>query len=137
MACNALSTRALILANIAGYRLSTGELGGARQSAREALALNRALGQEDYAIICLEHLALATALEGDLHAAALLAGHTNAFYRRTAQLRDRLEQAGYDRLMAQLRADIPAPTLKALLDEGALWAPETADAAVLQVKAAA
>ena len=137
LACNALSTRALILANIAGYRLSTGDLGGARQSAREALALNRALGQEDYAIICLEHLALATALEGDLHTAALLAGHTNAFYRRTAQLRDRLEQAGYDRLMAQLRADIPAPTLKALLDEGALWAPETADAAVLQVKAAA
>jgi predicted ATPase/DNA-binding winged helix-turn-helix (wHTH) protein len=137
LACNALSTRALILANIAGYHLSTGDIQGARHAASEALALNRALGQEDYAIICLEHLALATILEGDTATAARLAGHTESFYRRTGQLRDRLEQAGYDRLMAQLHANIPPAALKPLLDEGALWASETADAAVIQVKAAA
>jgi predicted ATPase/DNA-binding winged helix-turn-helix (wHTH) protein len=137
LACNALSTRALILANIAGYHLSTGEIQAARHAASEALALNRALGQEDYAIICLEHLALATMLEGDASTAARLAGHTQSFYYRTGQLRDRLEQAGYDRLMGHLRAEFPATALKKLLDEGALWASETADAAVIPVKVAA
>jgi predicted ATPase/DNA-binding winged helix-turn-helix (wHTH) protein len=137
LACNALSTRALILANIAGYHLSTGDIQAARHAASEALALNRALGQEDYAIICLEHLALATMLEGDASTAARLAGHTQSFYYRTGQLRDRLEQAGYDRLLEHLRAEFPAPALKKLLDEGALWASETADAAVIPVKVAA
>jgi predicted ATPase/DNA-binding winged helix-turn-helix (wHTH) protein len=136
LACNALSTRALVLANIAGYRLSIGDFFGARAAAREALALNRALGLEDYAIICLEHLALAAALEGDLEAAAKLAGHTDAFYRRTGQIRDRLEQAGFERLMDLLRERFPPAVLKHLQSEGIFWSNEAADAAVTTIRPA-
>ena len=57
---------ALSDANIAGYRIATGDLVGAVQSAREGLRFAREAQSALYAAIALQHLALASALSGDV-----------------------------------------------------------------------
>lgn len=124
----ALATRAHILGNIAGYRLAQGEIAAALEAAREALRLNRALRQDNFAVICLEHLALAALLQGDLPRAARLVGHTEAQYRAGDQIRDRLEQAGHARLVAGLAARLGPAELQSYRAEGAAMSAEEADA---------
>jgi predicted ATPase len=116
-----------LLANTAGYLLAQGVVPEACTAAREALALNRALGLHHWAIPCLEHLALAHAQSGAHHHACKILGFTEAHYRRTEQLRDGLEQSGYNRLMALLSAALPEETLNALMAEGESWQDERAD----------
>jgi predicted ATPase len=130
--CNAVATLALILCNLAGYRLHGNDLAGGAAAASEALGLSRAIGQDYLAVMCLEHLALALALTGETVRAAQVLGFVDAHYRAAGQTREWLEQAGHDRLVAQLKASLPAERLQALLEEGANWAPESADAAALR-----
>ena len=116
-----------LLANLAGYKLSLGEVTEACAAAREALLLNRALGLHNWAIPCLEHLALAHALSNATALAARIFGFTEAHYRRTGQCRDRLEQSGFNRLTAALQSALPVEVLTPLMQEGALWEADMAD----------
>jgi len=128
---SALPTLALILSNSAGYLLHGDDTAAARQAAGEALSLSRAIGQDYLAVMCLEHLALALALDGaDVTAAGLL-GFTSAHYAASGQTREQLEQAGYDRLMTRLTQTLAPEHLAALLREGAAWPQAAADAAAL------
>ncbi len=131
---NALPTLALILSNTAGYLLQNDDVVAARQAATEALSLSRAIGQDYLAVMCLEHLALALALEGAVEPAAGLLGFTSAHYATSGQTREQLEQAGYDRLLGHLRQHLVPAYLTAMLDDGAKWTPATADAAALECK---
>jgi predicted ATPase/DNA-binding winged helix-turn-helix (wHTH) protein len=124
---NSQSTLALVLCNAAGYRALGGEFDAAGRTATEGLALSRAIGQTYYAVICLEHLALAIAQRGDPTRAARLLGFIDAHYAATGQLRERLEQTVHDRLVAALEAQLGAQVRAALHDEGARWTSEEAD----------
>ncbi len=121
-----LPTLASLLANLAGYLLATDRIGEARAAGSEALTLMRALGHHDYALPCLEHLALAHALSGAHADAARLLGHTEAGYRRADLVRDFSEQRGHDRLAKILREKLES-TLSALMAEGAAWPDAVAD----------
>ena len=129
--CNAVSTLTLILCNLAGYRLQAGDVPAAASCAREALTLSRAIGQADLAVACLEHLALVLALSHEPVRAAALLGFTQAYYGATGQAREWLEQSGYERLTTVLQAALPADRLTRLMEEGATWDAESADAAAL------
>jgi len=126
---NALSTLALILSNLAGYRLHDGDRAGGLRAATEGLRLSRAIGQDYLAVMCLEHCALALALDGALDTAAGLLGFTDAHYAVSGQTRERLEQAGYERLEAILRTRLPPRYMDALHAGGCAWSQQAADAA--------
>ena len=68
---------ALSDANIAGYRIATGDLVGAVESAREGLRFAREAQSALYAAIALQHLALASALSGDVKRSAQMSGFVN------------------------------------------------------------
>jgi predicted ATPase/DNA-binding winged helix-turn-helix (wHTH) protein len=133
---NALAPLALILSNLAGYRLSDGDLRGAMRAAQEALRLSRASGQDYLAVMSLEHVAHAMALEGELETAASLLGFTDAHYRLAGQSRERQEQLGYERLASLLQARLPRDRLAALRAAGAGWSWQTADAVAMEGKEA-
>ena len=59
-------------------------------------------------------------------------GFVDAHYKSAGQTREWLEQAGHDRMVARLQAALPPDRLQSLRDEGAAWAPESADAAALR-----
>jgi tetratricopeptide (TPR) repeat protein len=109
------------LSNLSNYRLSINDLAGAYAAATEALALHLALGNEDYAVVCLEHLALAKALAREPLVAARLYGYTEAFFKRTQQVRDRSEQIGCDRLRGAVVAMLTPQELEAAMKDGAAW----------------
>lgn len=128
---HALGVLAVTLGNLAGYRLVRDDVGGAVAAAGEALALNRALGYTDYAVICLEHLALAAALDGEPARAAKLHAFTDAHYVATEQIRDRLEQAGVERLLALIESALDDEARQAARAEAATWSAAEADRAAL------
>jgi hypothetical protein len=127
----ALATLTLILSNLAGYRLHDNQLESGAQAAAEALSLSRAIGQEYLAVMCLEHLALAMALRRAFEPAARLLGFCDAHYRAHAQTREHLEQRGHDRLAALLQAALTPAHRHDLLEAGAAWTQEMADAAAV------
>jgi predicted ATPase/DNA-binding winged helix-turn-helix (wHTH) protein len=127
---NAQSTLALILCNVAGYHMLGGEIDQARRAAIEGLSLSRAIGQTYFAVICLEHLALAFAQQGEHASAARLLGFTDSHYITTGQQRERLEQTVHGLLVTTLDSHLAAPIRSALYDEGAGWSNEQADAQV-------
>ena len=126
---NAQGTLALILCNLAGYRLYHDDVGGGMKAALEALGLSRALAQDYLSVQCLEHLALAHALAGDPVRAARLLGFTQHAYDANGTTRECLEEAGYRRLIAILDGAFPAPQMTVLSGEGAVWTMEQAYAA--------
>jgi predicted ATPase len=116
-----------LLANMAGYLLADDQVEEAATAAREALLLNRTLGHHDWAVLCLEHLALSHALSGAHHHAARILGFSDGHFRRTEQVREPLEQAGFDRASGLLRNHLPADVLATLLAEGETWDDDFAD----------
>ncbi len=128
----AQATLALILSNIAGYRLAVDDIAAGRAAAWEGLKLSRALGQDYLAVQCLEHLALALGLADDIARAARLLGYTQACYARAGQVRERQEQIGHDRLAALLVARLGGERMDELAAEGGQWRAEEADAVGLR-----
>jgi predicted ATPase/DNA-binding winged helix-turn-helix (wHTH) protein len=120
---------ATVLTNLANYLLAVDDVEGARGAATEAFNLHKALGNQDYAIVCLEHLALTHSLAGAPQHAARLFGYTDAYFRATQQTRDPAEQTRCDRLREDLAAAIPMARLEYLFEEGAAWSEEEAAAA--------
>ena len=127
--CNALTTLALILGNLAGYQLAQDDTEGALRAGREALRLARDIGQDYLAVMCQEHLALALALDGQFLPAARLLGQVDARYAESGQRRERLEAEGHNRLLRLLREALPSAALRAALAEGAAWSADAADGA--------
>ena len=130
-ACQLQEVLATIRTNLANYLLYTNDLEGGRTAALEGLAVHRALGNEDYAVVCLEHLALAYALDGAPQHAARLFGYTDGYFRSTGQVRDWPEEMSRERLCRTLAASIPASRLNQLQQEGAGWSADQAAAAAV------
>jgi predicted ATPase/DNA-binding winged helix-turn-helix (wHTH) protein len=125
----ALEVQATVLSNYANYLLAVDDTVGARAAAVEALRLQQAMCTPDYVVVTLEHLALVLALEGDAARAARLFGFTDAYYRRTEQVRDRPEQMRCDRFRKVLSGLLPEAEISVLMQEGAVWSAEQAEAA--------
>jgi predicted ATPase/DNA-binding winged helix-turn-helix (wHTH) protein len=125
---NAQRTLAMILCNIAGYHVLGGQVDAVFRAATEGLALCRASGQTYLSVLCLEHLALAFAQQGDPARAARLLGFTDAHYAATGQQRERMEQTVHERLVVTLDDQLAAPVRAILHDEGARLSTEQADA---------
>lgn len=130
-ACQLQEVLATVLTNLANYQIDANDLEGGRATALEALALHRVLGNDDYRVVCLEHMALTYALGGAPHHAARLFGYTDGYFRSTAQVRDRAEALSCARLHRALAAKIAQPLLEHLMQEGGSWSTDQADAAAV------
>jgi predicted ATPase/DNA-binding winged helix-turn-helix (wHTH) protein len=139
--CHVREVLAAVLANLANYLLSLDNVEAGRAAAEEALALYRALGTEDYAVGCLEHLALALALEGRPDQAARVHGFTDAYLRRTEQVRDRSDALKLAKLRGILKAALTEQQIVSFMQAGSAWSLDQAEAATrfigLQRQAAA
>jgi predicted ATPase len=121
------------LANLAGYLIAVGDVSEAAAAAREAVAL-RAAQDPDHAYIAsgLEHIALISALGGDLERAATLEAYADAAFRRHGLEREHTETATHERLIALLRTGLSPEELQRLTSAGASMRPEVATALALE-----
>ena len=121
------------LTNLAGYLVAMDDLPGAGAVAREAIGIY-ATQEPDRVMIALgiEHLALVSALGGDLLRAARTEGYVDALLRRKGAEREPTETTTYNRLMAQLGEALAPDELERLLAEGAALTPESAIALALE-----
>ncbi len=123
--------------NLPAYLLAIDDLSGACIAGRNALNLLRKTDPDGIiAAIVIEHVSLAAALAGDLHAAARLEGYADANFRAAGYARDFTERTSYDRLRALLRERLTTSTLEELLAEGAGWDADTAITQALEAIAA-
>jgi tetratricopeptide (TPR) repeat protein len=120
-------------ANGAAYRLTLGDLAGARESAREGLRVARQARVELFIAIALQHLALLAGLGGDGRRAAQSLGYVNARFTELGYKRAFTEQCCYDKLLVALRETLHEDELAPLLAEGATWSEERVVEEVLQV----
>lgn len=126
--CQVREVLAAVLANLANYLLSIDNVEAGRAAAEEALALYRALGTEDYAVGCLEHLALALALEGRPDQAARVHGFTDFYLRRTEQVRDRSDEIKRAKLRGILDSALTAQQIESFMQVGSTWSRDQAEA---------
>jgi tetratricopeptide (TPR) repeat protein len=123
---HALGPMALLGMNLTGYLIAANELEEARRTGLEALALNCTLGNDYFAVICLEHLALAAASNGSLEQAAMLAGYSDAYYTRHGKRRESNEQVSFDRLIGIMAQGLDRQERSRLQAVGAAWTIEEA-----------
>lgn len=117
--------------NLASYLAATGDAAGASEAAREAIRLSSALGKSLSVVFCIQHLALAYAIEGQSVDAARFAGYSDAYFRAKKRTRERIEQILWDELAGRLDQALPPADLSALQAEGAAWSEEQAVTAAL------
>lgn len=125
--CHAYDFLAMISTNVANYLLERDRLSEAEEYAREALALHRNIGNSDYAVVCLEHLALIRALGSDYLSAARILGYTESYFEETGQVRELAEQRRYSRLREVLSQNLSPARIRALEIEGSSWSAEEID----------
>lgn len=124
--------------NLAAYLLSIDRIEEARRSACESLRLAKSLGWPAAVVRAAEHLALVSALTGQVEVAAEILGYTRAFYGSGTASREFTEEATYNRLMVELGRQFTRERLDKLMAEGAGWSEETlAEAALAASKDAA
>ncbi len=128
-AASALGILSVTMFNLAGYWLAVDNAEEGLRCALDALRLNLALGYEDYVTICLEHAALAWHLLGRSELAAELFGFTDSYYRRTGQVRCRLEESGANRLRAALDEVLSVEERETCIARGAGWTETDAERA--------
>jgi predicted ATPase/class 3 adenylate cyclase/Tfp pilus assembly protein PilF len=119
--------------NCAAYRIALGDLGAARDSAREGLRRARQVRHERGIAIALQHLALLAALGGDLESGAQLLGYVDAQYAALGLQREPTEQWGYDKLMTALRETLSADEIAQFAAHGAAWSEDQAVDEALKV----
>jgi tetratricopeptide (TPR) repeat protein len=121
------------LANLAGYLIAVDDIPEAAAAAREAIAL-RAAQDPDHGYIAssLEHIALISALGGDLVRAATLEAYADAAFRRHGLEREHTETETRDRLTTLLRAGLESEELWRLSATGEALRPEAAIALALE-----
>jgi predicted ATPase/transcriptional regulator with XRE-family HTH domain/tetratricopeptide (TPR) repeat protein len=116
---------ATALANSAAYRLTLGDVDGARENAREALALAPWASPVVFAA-AVQHLATVAALRGDVRRGARLRGYVDAWYRNEECERDATERRTADILTSALHEKLADDDLSALGAEGAQLSDEQA-----------
>ena len=114
------------LSNLASYHLAAGNKEQARQAAAESLREARALGWTAAIVRAGEHLALLSALEGELDHAARFLGFADAFYAKGMASREWTEQVTHQRLTAELVKGLSALRFSALREEGGQWSEQQA-----------
>ncbi len=108
------------LQNFAGYLVAADDFPGAIAAAREAIGAFATLDSDHVQIgIVVEHLALVSALRGDLTRAARLEGFSNATLQRGGFGREFTETTTYDRLMSIVHEKLVPNELERLLADGA------------------
>ncbi len=139
---NDTQTIALILGNMAAYRVTLQRYGEARTHAQEALTLGRDLS-EVHLVFTLQHLAAVEAFrpgEGvapavlqapDRTRAARLLGYVDARLTALEALRDYTEQREYDKMLVVLADALGEEQLAMLMDEGHAWSEDQAVAEAL------
>jgi predicted ATPase/class 3 adenylate cyclase len=122
-----------VLHNLAGYLVATGELSDAAAAAREALALSeKAVENDTYAAIALEHLALVFALRDDLSRAATLLSYVDTAFGRHGYKRGYTEQTTHERLRTLLQERLATDERVSFFARGAALEPQAALTLALQ-----
>ena len=119
--------------NSAAYRIALGDLGAARDSAREGLRIGRQVRHEPLIAIAPQHLALIAGLSGDARLAARLLGYVDAQFTALGMQRELTEQWGHDKLIATLREQLSEDEIAQLASEGAVWSEDEAVEEALKV----
>ncbi len=120
--------------NVAAYRIALGDLTGARDSAREGVRVARQARHELLTAEALQHLALLSALGGDLRRGAQLLGYVDAQYVALGMQREPTEQWGYEKLMTELSKTLTAVEIEQLTANSAAWTENQAVEEALAVK---
>jgi tetratricopeptide (TPR) repeat protein len=107
-----------VLINLTAYRLGADDRGGARASAREALAILPPEATPIFYSVLIEHVAVLAALDGALEDAAVLLGFSSATLAEQGVRRERTERVGFERLTRLLEALDPQLRAK-LFEQGA------------------
>ncbi|HZV77091.1 MAG TPA: adenylate/guanylate cyclase domain-containing protein [Candidatus Babeliales bacterium] len=123
------SGQAFLTCNSAAYQIALGRYDAARSSARDALAMARALHYDIGAAWALQHLAAAAALNSagrpnGLEArsrAARLIGYVDERLAALDRAREYSEQREYQALVAALSEALGPEQLEELMDEGRQW----------------
>jgi predicted ATPase/class 3 adenylate cyclase len=113
-------------ANSAVYRIALGDLGAARDSARQGLRVARQARYESVIAVALQHIALLAGLGGDARRGAQLLGYVDAQNAALGLRRQPTEQWGYDKLMTALRETISEDEIAQLAADGAAWSEDQA-----------
>jgi predicted ATPase/class 3 adenylate cyclase len=110
----------------AAYRIALGDLGAARESAREGLRVARQARYERTIADALQHLALLAGLGIDARRAAQLLGYVDAQRNALGVQREPTEQWSYDKLMAALHEQLSEAEIEEFAAEGAAWSEDQA-----------
>ena len=119
--------------NSAAYRVALGDLGAARDSAREGLRVAQQVRHDQCIAIVLQHLALLAGLGGDVRRGAQLLGFVDAQYTTLGMQREPTEQWGYDKLVAALCETLSEDEIEKLAADGAAWSEDQAVEEALKV----
>jgi predicted ATPase/class 3 adenylate cyclase len=122
----------LVLSNLAAYALAVNDLEDARTHLREALPLQKKFGSGWLAHLIEQH-ALLAALLGDHVRAAMLAGFTDAQYKKIGEVRQHTERVGSERLRRLLAEVYEEEDLTSHLSAGARLLEEQALAAAAAI----
>ncbi len=124
---------ALTLLNIVAYRIARGDVDGAPDAAHEGLRRARQAQHAFYVAIALQHIALLSALGGEVNDAARFMGYVNLQYKELGAKREATEKWGYEKLMAALREQLCEADIEKLASEGAAWSEDRALEEALKV----
>jgi predicted ATPase/DNA-binding XRE family transcriptional regulator len=105
-----------LLCNLAAYRIATGDLRGAFEDAKAAIALARGRTPVIFTF-ALQHVAAVAALEGDFERAGRLVGFVNHQLRQLGIGREKADLLMYELLIETLCKGIPAEAARAALAE--------------------
>jgi predicted ATPase/DNA-binding winged helix-turn-helix (wHTH) protein len=119
------SRRTPLMATLAAHLLLAGEIAAMRRTANEAIAQGAAIGLTAAVAWTVESVALLAAMEGDIDAAARLAGYARAIHPSIAT-RAGSRKAVVEKLNRRLEEGLPAERLRLALVEGGRWPLATA-----------
>jgi tetratricopeptide (TPR) repeat protein len=128
--CSGRRTHSISIAignnNNALYQIAVGDIGGARESAREGLRIARK-GHDALVIATgLENFALIMALTGRRQRAAGLQGYVEARFKELGYTREPADRWFCEKLMAALREQLSEAEIVGLEAEGAAWSEDRA-----------
>jgi predicted ATPase/DNA-binding winged helix-turn-helix (wHTH) protein len=119
------SRRTPLMATLAAHLLLAGQVEAMRQTANEAIVQGAAIGLTAAVAWTVEAVALLAAMEGNIDAAARLAGYARAVHPSIAT-RAGSRKAVVERLNERLEANLSPETLGLALAEGSRWVLATA-----------
>jgi tetratricopeptide (TPR) repeat protein len=115
---NSVAMQSTSRANEAAYCLALGDTAGARDAAREGLALSQRAQQADVFLAALQHLATVAANGGDVRTGALILGYVDYRNRIRGYEREATERRTYEIAIRALDALLPAEERNQLMAAG-------------------